>query len=423
MEIWSKFRFAIERTHRFGEWHRKGADKKKSSLIARLIKEEERLSENEDNMTSLALQVNRINLNSAAKREKGRKNIQDLKKRTKCAFCKEKGHWVRECPKKKENESDCNKSNSNGRKTASAYVCDVTALYSNTSDEDNDVWIADSGASMHMTYRSDYFTSFEAVPEEHFVKVADDKILAAAGKGTIVIQEKMNGQLQERELKNVLLVPGLKRNLFSIATISSNNFSFHAYKKKCEVRDSEGELSSIGVRYKTLFRMLFQVKVPLECNVAQLTMDKLRLWHERLGHINMRAVKHTCEKLGIGEIANNKVSFFCDACMTGKQTRKSHTSTENRSNFGPGEKIHSDVCGPIKIKSPSGSRYFLLFKDECTRYRKVCFLKYKSEVAGKFKEFEALVATQIGTKIKVLRSDNGTEYTCDKLHNLDSNSC
>ena len=217
---------------------------------------------------------------------------------------------MRECPKKKENESDWNKSNSNGGKKASAYVCDVTALYSNTSDEDNDVWIADSGASMHITYRSDYFTSFEAIPEEHFVKVADDKILAAPGKGTIVIQEKMHGQLQERELQNVLLVPGLKRNLFFIATMSSNNFSFHAFKEKFEVRDSEGKLSSIRVRYKTLFRMLFQVKVPLECNVTQLIMDKLRLWHERLGRINMRTVKHTCEKLGIGEIAKNKVSFF-----------------------------------------------------------------------------------------------------------------
>ena len=66
-------------------------DRKKSSLIARLIKEEKRVSENEDNVTSLALQVNRINLNSAAKREKGRKNNQDLKKTHEMRVLERKG--------------------------------------------------------------------------------------------------------------------------------------------------------------------------------------------------------------------------------------------------------------------------------------------------------------------------------------------
>lgn len=39
------------------------------------------------------------------------------------------------------------------------------------------------------------------------------------------------------------------------------------------------------------------------------------------------------------------------------------------------------------------------------------FLKTKGEVLMRFKEFKALVENQIGRKIKVLRSDNGGEYT------------
>ena len=38
-------------------------------------------------------------------------------------------------------------------------------------------------------------------------------------------------------------------------------------------------------------------------------------------------------------------------------------------------------------------------------------LKLKSEVLGRFKEWKALVENQSGRKVKVLRSDNGGEYT------------
>lgn len=378
------------------------AERKKVNLIARLIREDKRLSGNEENVTELAFQVQKTSLETRSTKEQRKRNIQDLKKRTKCAICKEKGHWARECPKKK-----------NGSEAA-AYVSDVIASFSSTCDEDSEVWIADSGASMHMTYNNEYFVYLEAPAEEYLVKVADDKILKASGKGTIKIQENIHGRLQERELRNVLFVPDLKRNLFSIGTISNNGFSFHAYEEKCEIRDRDGKLSSVGVRYKNLYRMLFEVKVPADCNVAQanggLQSDILKLWHERMTHVNIRAVKNTCKQLEVGELQAEK-DFFCEACVTGKQSRKHHASVKSGTCYKPGEKIHTDVCGPVNIESPRGSKYFLLFKDECTSFRKVYFLRHKSEVFEKFREFQAFVFTQLNTKIKVLKSDNGTEYT------------
>lgn len=81
------------------------------------------------------------------------------------------------------------------------------------------------------------------------------------------------------------------------------------------------------------------------------------------------------------------------------------------SNFKLGEKIFTDVCGPVNIKSPRGTKYYLLFKDGCTYFRKVYFLRHKSETYEKFREFEHFSRTQTGNKIKFLRSDNETEYT------------
>lgn len=75
-----------------------------------------------------------------------------------------------------------------------------------------------------------------------------------------------------------------------------------------------------------------------------------------------------------------------------------------------GELIHSDVCGPMQETSLSGARYYVLFKDDCSGWRVVHFLKNKSEVATNFKLYAARLETETGKTVKTLRSDNGGEY-------------
>jgi hypothetical protein len=55
------------------------------------------------------------------------------------------------------------------------------------------------------------------------------------------------------------------------------------------------------------------------------------------------------------------------------------------------ELIHSDVFGPIPIPSLGGSLYYVSFIDDFSRKTWLYFLKKKSEVFKKFKEFKALV--------------------------------
>lgn len=68
----------------------------------------------------------------------------------------------------------------------------------------------------------------------------------------------------------------------------------------------------------------------------------------------------------------------------------------------------------MSVSSPSGSRYFVLFKDGCSGYRTVYFLKHKSDVFEKFKEYKALVENQTGNSIKVLRTDQGMDEYMNK---------
>ena len=60
--------------------------------------------------------------------------------------------------------------------------------------------------------------------------------------------------------------------------------------------------------------------------------------------------------------------------------------------------------------SLGGASYFVTFIDDYSRKVWVYFLKHKDEVLSVFKKFVTLVETDIGKKVKCLRSDNGGEY-------------
>ena len=80
--------------------------------------------------------------------------------------------------------------------------------------------------------------------------------------------------------------------------------------------------------------------------------------------------------------------------------------------------VHSDVCGKINSKSLSGAEYFLTFVDDHTRYTWVYALKQKKQVFEKFLEWKALVENSTGQKLKILRTDNGGEFTSTQFENF-----
>jgi transposase InsO family protein len=74
--------------------------------------------------------------------------------------------------------------------------------------------------------------------------------------------------------------------------------------------------------------------------------------------------------------------------------------------------------GPFPHPSIKKARFVLIFVDDFSHFTWIYFLREKSEVSQHFKYFKALVETQSGKKIKVLRTDNGGEYVNHEIHNL-----
>jgi transposase InsO family protein len=105
---------------------------------------------------------------------------------------------------------------------------------------------------------------------------------------------------------------------------------------------------------------------------------------------------------------------ICKGCAQGKNVKKPFPSSDSKAK-GLLDIIHSDVCGPMSTTSLSRYVYYVSFIDDYSRKTWIYFLKAKNEVFNKFKEFKALVENLSEKKIKILRSDNGGEFTSDEF--------
>ena len=78
---------------------------------------------------------------------------------------------------------------------------------------------------------------------------------------------------------------------------------------------------------------------------------------------------------------------------------------ENRASKA-GERVFTDVVGPITPSNVDGFGFFVAFIDDYSSNACVKFMRHKKEALQKFKEYLAEKGTP-----RILQSDNGTEYT------------
>ena len=105
-------------------------------------------------------------------------------------------------------------------------------------------------------------------------------------------------------------------------------------------------------------------------------------------------------------------STICKSCQFRKKTRVKFNAKEG-STCKPLELIHTNICGPMRKKSPCGEQYYILFIDDFSRMCWIGLLKHKVEAFEKFQIFKALVENELDLKIKCIISEKGGEYISD----------
>jgi hypothetical protein len=101
--------------------------------------------------------------------------------------------------------------------------------------------------------------------------------------------------------------------------------------------------------------------------------------------------------------------IFCEHCIYGKQNHVRFPFGATREKWIV-ELIHSDVFGHVLVSSIGGYLYYVSFIDDFSRKTWLYFLRNKSKVFIKFKEFKPLVENKIDKKIKVMTTNNGGDF-------------
>ena len=127
----------------------------------------------------------------------------------------------------------------------------------------------------------------------------------------------------------------------------------------------------------------------------------------KTGHIEEKGLRTLHGKGMVKGMSNCTLYFdFCEHCIYGKQNRLRFSSGATRTK-GILELIHNNVFGPVRVPSLGKFVYYVSFIYDLSRNTWIYFLRKKSEVFDKFKEFKALVENQTEKKIKVFGTNNG----------------
>lgn len=205
-----------------------------------------------------------------------------------CYFCGSKGHLKKNCPKQGE------RSSSRGGEPAgnSSIVRQAFIGWSDVAAED-DCWVIDSGATDNMSRRRDWFCDYENFETPVMIRVGNGDETPAYGKRNIEVEMFVDGCQIPGMIYDVLYVPRLKRNLFSVKVAAKKgiDFSLRDHGQRFVLMRNE-ETVATGSENGDLYKLNMRVVFPKEVY----TVDKsdadctLQLWHERLCHQDKRHV-------------------------------------------------------------------------------------------------------------------------------------
>ncbi|KAL0745047.1 hypothetical protein Bca101_100892 [Brassica carinata] len=255
--------------------------------------------------------------------------------------------------------------------------------------------IVDSGASHHMISDTNLIKDIE--PTNGHVMIANGDKIPIRGIGNLKLFDKNTRAFYMPEFtSNLLSVKKCTTDLNCNVIFSPNDVKFQ------DIESSQ--LIGKGITKGELY--LLEELDPISNHNCSFTsassLNKNALWHARLGHPHGRALNLMLP----GVSFENK---DCEACILGKHCRtvfqKSTTAYENCFDL-----VHSDVW-TAPCLSRDSYKYFVTFIDEKSKYTWLTLIQTKDRVLDAFRNFQTYVTNHYHAKIKILRSDNGGEYT------------
>jgi Integrase core domain len=251
--------------------------------------------------------------------------------------------------------------------------------------------IVDSGSTDHIFCSKGLLFEINTGNTYSHITVANGTIVPTEGKGiTQIFSKKVEA----------VVVPELETNLLSISKCTNSWNCNVTFTQKIIFQDRVfGKMIGEG----RLIDGLYVINLSFSALATTFVTKFSQLWHNRLGHPS-DSVLHSLNKSFVHDSNNYDPYHFA------KQHKLYFPDSTNNTSeiFGL---VHTDVWGNAPIDSKEGFKYFVIFIDDKSRATWLYLLKSKREMYTVFQDFCNMIQNQFGTAIKILRSDNGTEYT------------
>ncbi|GJW23726.1 ribonuclease H-like domain-containing protein [Tanacetum coccineum] len=271
----------------------------------------------------------------------------------------------------------------------------------------------DSGCSRHMSGNIAHLSDFKDFDGGYVTFGGGANGGRITGKGTI--------KTDKLDFDDVYFVKELKFNLFSVSQMCDKKNYVLFTDSECLVLSpnfklpDENQILLKIPRQDNMYSFDMKNIVPkdsLTCLVAKATSEESMLWHRRLGHINFKNINKLVKEnlvrdLPLKRFENDQT---CVACLKGKQHRASCKTKAFNPITKPLFMLHMDLFGPTFVSSLMHKKYCLVVTDDYSRFSWVFFLTTKDETSEILKFFIKEVENLVDKKVKIIRSDNGTEF-------------
>ncbi|PKU66732.1 Retrovirus-related Pol polyprotein from transposon TNT 1-94 [Dendrobium catenatum] len=288
------------------------------------------------------------------------------------------------------------------------------ALAATSDTKNHNEWYLDSGASSHMTNNTENLISSASYQGSDSITIGDGSHIQIANTGSGILPTPS----RKLKLANLLHIPKISYNLLSISNlVKDNDISITFNPNGFTMKDMTTDRIILRGPCKD---GLYPIAESSSSSTAlQATRSSSDVWHNRLGHPNQRTMRYIA-------IANPQLNISCSiskcvSCSSCKGHKIPFTKSCNRMKT-PLALLHSDVWGPSPVMSNQGFRYYVTFIDDFSRYTWIFPIRNKSDVPHIFINFKIFIENQTDYKIKMLRTDGGTEYRNNTLnHFFESN--
>lgn len=326
--------------------------------------------------------------------------IKGEKSKVTCTYCKKNGHGWQNCYKLK---NDNEKKGRNAKHRANMAVETSYLLYQQyLPKEISSNWIIDSGATTHMTYKVENLQNYEELMEPLEVQIGDGEVIFATGKGWVFFHGR-NGALV---LKNVLYVPEMVANLFSVKAALSDGYEIKFDRNGVVVKHQNELIKSYydGVLFSISLNILHHQRIN-----SGFIAHTIEQWHKKFGHCGENLIRRMKELNMVDGLEIGVTKNRCIDCLESKARRTSHPS---RTAIKADDKlaiIHFDTVD-MTVKSIGGRRYFVLGTEEYSGYKVIDFVAEKSNISSSVKLIINSVSLNSKRPVACIYSDNGTEF-------------